>query len=191
MSRILLRKEPKRQVKIYLQRLSFPSLSPVIPTIRPTHPIPVQSWASVAHCHDLSGRSPHVVPDPINLSKREKDGVSSLETHFCNVYATFIPTLVLSKLDERSAHLAGPGSGALRGRPFNTRGGGYGFFRKKIICSPNWQKKIVCSIECGKKIICSFMCKKKIDCWQPADFPNLSETAKERQKFPRSARSNV
>ena len=37
----------------------------------------------------------------------------------------------------------------LRGQPFNTRGGGYGFFRKKIICSQNWQKKIVCSKECG------------------------------------------
>ena len=63
----------------------------------------------LSHCHDLSGRSPHVVPVLINLSKREKDWVSILETHFYNVYAAFIPTLVRSEHDERSAHVARSG----------------------------------------------------------------------------------
>ena len=45
---------------------------------------------------------PDVVPVSINVSKREKDGVSSLETQLYNVYATFIPTLVRSELDERT-----------------------------------------------------------------------------------------
>ena len=69
----------------------------------------IRALKGLSYCHDLSGRSPHVVPVSIHLSKSEKDGVSSLKTHLYNVYATFIPTSVRSELDERGAHVAGSG----------------------------------------------------------------------------------
>ena len=62
--------------------------------LRPQSRLLISKWQNVvprplikelSHSHDLSGRSPHVVPVSTIVSKRDKDGVSSLETHLHNV----------------------------------------------------------------------------------------------------------